>query len=114
MPVDYPGSVRRKGHISGGYSIGLCEKKRLHEHVPNCYRDIAVSIATPNSVKFLCVGFDEEWIYKRKTHEMEFLSRILDAADLINKREYQLRRTTHDHRRQVAKYSESDGGILNF
>ena len=41
----------------------------------------------------------------------EFLARILDVAACINKREYQLRRTTRDLRTRVAKCIEVDGGI---
>jgi len=42
----------------------------------------------------------------------ELLSRILDAAARIEKREDRLRRTTRDLRSRVAKCPEVDGGIL--
>jgi len=42
----------------------------------------------------------------------ELLSRNMDAAASITKREDQLRRTTHDLHRGVAKCTEVDGGIL--
>jgi hypothetical protein len=46
----------------------------------------------------------ESWIHD------ELLSRILDAAARIKKREDQLRITTHDLRTPVAKFTELDGG----
>jgi hypothetical protein len=42
----------------------------------------------------------------------ELLARILDAAALVKKREYQLRRKTRDLRTQVAKCIEVEGGIF--
>ena len=42
------------------------------------------------------------------------LSRILDAATCINKREDQLRWTTRDLRTRVAKCIEVDGGIFEY
>jgi hypothetical protein len=52
-------------------------------------------------------------IYKRKVDSRdELLARILDAAARIKKRENQLRRTTHDFRTRVEKYTEVDGAIF--
>jgi hypothetical protein len=42
----------------------------------------------------------------------ELLASILDAAGSIKKREDQLRRTTWDLHKPVAKGVEGDGGIL--
>jgi hypothetical protein len=44
--------------------------------------------------------------------EDELISRILDAAAFINKREDKPRRTTRDLRTPVAKCTGVDGGIL--
>jgi len=44
----------------------------------------------------------------------ELLTRILDAADRIKKREDQLRRTTHDLRTRVAKCTGVDGWIFEY
>ena len=44
----------------------------------------------------------------------KLLSRNMDAAASITKREDQLRRTTRDLRRRVAKCTEFDGGILEL
>jgi len=41
----------------------------------------------------------------------ELFARILDAAARINKRDYQLRRTTRDLRRRVAEFTLDNGGI---
>ena len=52
-------------------------------------------------------------VYKRKVDTRdELLSRILDAADRINKHEDQLRRKTQDLCTSVTKCIESDGGIF--
>jgi hypothetical protein len=52
-------------------------------------------------------------VYKRKVDTPdELLSRNMDAAASITKREDQLRRTTLDFRTRVAKCTEVDGGIL--
>jgi hypothetical protein len=48
----------------------------------------------------------ESWIHD------ELLSRILDAAARIKKREDQLRRKTRDLRTRVTKCVEVDGGIF--
>ena len=42
----------------------------------------------------------------------ELMSRILDAADRIKKREDQLRRKTRDLHILVTEFIESDGGIF--
>ena len=42
----------------------------------------------------------------------ELLDCILDAAGCVKIREDQLRRTTRDLRKRVAKCIEADGGIL--
>jgi hypothetical protein len=77
------------------------------------YRHRSVWISTPNSVRFLFVGLDEERSLQNKGgYKDELLSRILDAAACINKREDQLRRTTRDLRTRVAKCTEVDGGIF--
>jgi len=44
----------------------------------------------------------------------ELLTRILDAADRIKIREEQLRRTTHDLRKRVAKCTEFDSWIFEY
>jgi len=52
-------------------------------------------------------------VYKRKVDTPdELLSRNMDVASRIKKREHQPRRTIRDLRRRVAKCSEVDGGIL--
>jgi hypothetical protein len=52
-------------------------------------------------------------VYKRKVDTPdELLSRNVDPAAGMKKRENQLRRTTRDLRRRVAKCTEVDGGIL--
>ena len=49
-------------------------------------------------------------VYKRKAdRQEELLSRNMVAADRMKKREDQLRRTTRDLRRRVAKGTEVDG-----
>ena len=51
-------------------------------------------------------------VYKRKMgKQKELLTRILDAAARIKKREVQLRRTTRYLRTRAAKGFEFDGGI---
>jgi hypothetical protein len=42
----------------------------------------------------------------------ELLARVSDAAACVKRREDQLRRTTRDLHKQVAKCIEVDGGIL--
>jgi len=44
----------------------------------------------------------------------ELLSRILDAAVRIKKREDQLRRTTRDLGTRVGKFTGVDGGIFEY
>ena len=52
-------------------------------------------------------------VYKRKVDTQdELLSRNVDAASSMKKREDQLRRITRDLRTRVAKCTEADGGIL--
>jgi hypothetical protein len=58
----------------------------------NGYRDKTVWISRPNSLRFLFVELDEEWSLQRKVDTRdELLTRILDAAARIKKREDQLR-----------------------
>jgi hypothetical protein len=92
----------------------IVRKKSSNEQVSNSewlpiYRDIWISRL--NHVRFLFVGLDEERNVQ-KEGGYELLSVVLDAAGWTNKREYQLRRTTRDLHRRVAKCSEVDGGIL--
>jgi hypothetical protein len=56
---------------------------------------------------------DEREVYKRNVdrHE-ELFSRNMDAAASMKKREDQLRRTTRDLRRRVAKCTDVDGAIF--
>ena len=79
----------------------------------NGYRDRAVPISRPNSVRFFLWGWikSKAYITKEDTRN-ELLSRILDAAARIKTREDQLRRTTRHPRTRVAKCTEVDGGIL--
>jgi len=57
-------------------------------------------------------GLEEDRSYKTKVGARgELLVRILGAAARINKPDYQLRRTTWDLRRRVAKYILDNGGI---
>jgi hypothetical protein len=52
-------------------------------------------------------------VYKRKVHTQdELLSRILNAVASIKKREDQLRQTTCDLCKRVAKPTEVDSGIF--
>lgn len=52
-------------------------------------------------------------VYERKVDARgELLAPILDAVDSTKKREDLLRRSTHDLRTRVAKYTEGDGGIF--
>jgi len=54
-------------------------------------------------------------VYKIKVDTPdELLSRNMDAAASITKREDQLRRTKRDLRRRVAKCTEDDGRILEY
>jgi hypothetical protein len=54
-------------------------------------------------------------VYKRKVDTPEeLLSRNMDAAARITKREDNLRRTTRDLRTRVAKRTEVDGGIFEI
>jgi len=51
--------------------------------------------------------------YKAKVDTLDqLLSRILDAAACIKKREDQLRRTTRDLHTRVTKWTEVGGGIF--
>ena len=94
------------------------EKKRVHMNmclIWNGYRDRAVSIPRPNSVRFLFVGLDEERSYKRKVDiRDELLARISDAAARIKKNEDKLRRKTRDLLTRIAKYFEVVGGIFEY
>jgi len=66
-----------------------------------------------NSLDFCLSGRLKDEVYKRKVDTREeLIARILDAAALIKKREYQLRRTTRDLRTRVAKCIEVEGGIF--
>jgi hypothetical protein len=61
---------------------------------------------------FCSWGWMKSEVYKIKVDTAnELLARTLDAAASIKKREYQLRRTTRDHRTRVAKCVEVGGGI---
>jgi len=52
-------------------------------------------------------------VYKTKVDRPEeLLSRNMDPADRMKKREDQLRRTTRDLRRRVAKGTDVDGGVF--
>jgi hypothetical protein len=54
-------------------------------------------------------------VYERKVNRRdELLAYILDAAASVKKREDQLKRTTHDLRKQSAKCTEDDGGIIEY
>jgi hypothetical protein len=64
---------------------------------------------------FCLWGLAEERIYNRKVDTRdELLTRILDAAARIKKREDQLRWTTHDLRTRVAKCIEFDSEIFEY
>jgi hypothetical protein len=57
-------------------------------------------------------GLKKIKVYKREVDTRdELLGHILDAAARINKRDYQLRRTTWDLRRRVARYILDNGAI---
>jgi hypothetical protein len=56
-------------NISGGDSVGHCEQNKDYVNmclILNGYRNIAVSISRPNSVRFLFVGLDEEVSLQKK------------------------------------------------
>jgi hypothetical protein len=62
---------------------------------------------------FCLWGWMKSEIYKRKVNTRgELLLRSLDAAARIKKREDQLRRTTHDLRTWVVKFTEVGRGIF--
>jgi hypothetical protein len=66
-----------------------------------------------NSLDFCLWGRLKGEVYKRKVDTREeLIAGILDAAALLTKREYQLRRTTRDLRTRVAKCIEVEGGIF--
>jgi hypothetical protein len=67
----------------------------------------------PTPLDFCFWGWMKSEVYKWKVDTRdELLASILDAAARINKREDQLRRTTHDLRTRAAKCTEVDGGIF--
>jgi len=77
------------------------------------YRDRTRLMYRPNSVRFCLWDWMNGEVYKRKVDTPdEMLSRNMDAAANITKREDQLRRTTHDLRTRVAKCTEADGGFF--
>jgi hypothetical protein len=63
---------------------------------------------------FFCLwGRMKSEVYKRKVGTPdEFLTRTLDPAARIKKREDQLKRTSRDLRTRVAECTEVDGGIF--
>jgi len=109
----YTGWFKRNG-ILGGNGIDYCEKK---VHITMClivsgYRDTAVWNSTPNSVRFLFLGLDEERSLQTKGGYTRRIARLhLDVAACIQRREDQLRRTTRDLRTRVAKCTVVDSGI---
>jgi hypothetical protein len=100
------------------YIHRVIQKKKVHFNmylILNSYRDRALWIFRPNSVRFCLWGRMKSDVYKRKVDTWyELLARILDAATRIKKREDQLRRTIRDLRTRVAKCVEVDGGILEL
>jgi hypothetical protein len=102
----------------GGDSIGHYEKKEVHVNVClilNGYRDTAVWIYRPNSVRFFgWVGrkakfAKERWI--RKTNCSLAFWVLLPA---LRNMKINSRRRTRDLRTWVAKCIEADGGIFEY
>jgi len=76
------------------------------------YWDVAVSIATSNSIFCLWVWIKSEvYQIKADTHE-ELLAGILDSVALIKKLEDQFRRATREIRTWDSKSVKVDGGIF--
>jgi len=77
------------------------------------YRDRAVWISRPNSVRLLFVRLKSEVKKKKVDIRDALLARILDAAVRIKKHEVKahLRRTTRDFRTRIAKCVEADVGF---
>jgi hypothetical protein len=101
-----------RASILVGDRTGHCEEKFDRKcQILNGYGDRAVWIP-----RFLFWGLGEEWRLQKKggyTRRIaRSLARILDAIASIKTREDQFRRTTHDLRTWVAKYTEVDGGIF--
>jgi hypothetical protein len=95
----YTGWFRRDGQYLGEWEkvcISMCL-------ILNGYRDRAVWISRPNSVRFLVAVWMKSEIYKRKlVTRAKFLAPMLDAAARIKKRADQFRRRTPDFRTLVA------------
>jgi hypothetical protein len=71
-------------YIVGNDSIGYSEKKKGRISmclILNGYRDRAVCVSGPNSVRFFLCGWMKSEVCKRKVETPdELLARILDAA----------------------------------
>ena len=106
---------RGKVNVLRGDSIGHCEEK-VHVNtclILNAYRDRAVWISRPNSVRLCLWAWMTSKVYKRKVDTRDkLLARVWDAAERIKQLEDQFRRTTCNFRILVAKCIEVDGGIL--
>ena len=92
-------------------TVSVNLRKKVHVNmclILNGYRDTAVWIYRLNSIRSLFVGLE---VYRGKVNTKKILAHILDAA-AIEKREDQLKWTTHDLCTQVVKYIEVDGGIF--
>jgi len=62
---------------------------------------------------FYLWGWMNSEVYKRKVDTRdELLARMLDAAACVKRREDQLRRTTRDLHKRVAKCTEVNSGIF--
>ena len=100
LEVIVPVIVRKKVHMT------TCLILKVY-----WYRTVWIS--RPNSVSFCLWDWMKGEVDKRNVDKPEeLLSRNMDCAASITKREDQLRRTTHDLRTRVAKCTEVDGGIF--
>ena len=64
---------------------------------------------------FCSWGWMRSVVYKREVGiRDDLLASILDAAARIKKRDLQLRRTTHNLRTRLSKWTEVDNGILEY
>lgn len=87
-------------------------KKKLCEHAPNSEwlaRQSCLNLARtalPSPLEVCLLGWIKSEAYTRKVDTTdESFARILGAAARINKREDKLRRTTHELRTRVAKFT---------
>jgi hypothetical protein len=82
----------------------------------NGYRERALAITRPNSVRFLFMGFNEEWSLQGKADtQVQLVVHILDAAAAgMKKSEDQLRQTAHDPAHEFKVYWGWQGDFWIF